>query len=104
MHTFLPSGITERSTSILAMAKTSADADMLTRKSVGAIQISIMLQLTSSIVPTSIESCPISPGSFHSIWYVPCTVAFAPIAVSAPIVPTMKYWNTKLLLLPCLLL
>lgn len=25
---------------------------------------------------------------------VPCTVAFAPSADSAPIVPTMKYWNT----------
>lgn len=34
--TFLPSGIAERSTSTLAMARTSAEADMLTRKSAGA--------------------------------------------------------------------
>lgn len=33
-RTFLPSGIVERSTSTLAMAKTSAEADMLTKKSV----------------------------------------------------------------------
>ncbi len=34
-HTFLPSGIVERSTSTLAMASTSADADILTKKSAG---------------------------------------------------------------------
>lgn len=27
---------------------------------------------------------------------VPCTVAFAPAAVSRPIDPTMKYWKTRL--------
>jgi hypothetical protein len=26
---------------------------------------------------------------------VPCTVAFAPAAVSKPIDPTIKYWNTR---------
>ncbi len=26
----------------------------------------------------------------------PCTVAFAPIAVTAPMDPTIKYWNTRL--------
>lgn len=34
MITFRPSGIDDRSTSTLAMASTSAEADMLTRKSV----------------------------------------------------------------------
>ena len=33
MRTFLPSGMADRSTSTLAMARTSADADILTRKS-----------------------------------------------------------------------
>lgn len=33
-HTFLPSGIEARATSTLACARTSAEADMLTRKSV----------------------------------------------------------------------
>ena len=28
--------------------------------------------------------------------YIPCTVAFAPAAVSRPIVPTIKYWITRL--------
>jgi hypothetical protein len=32
-HTFLPSGIEDKSTSTLAIAKTSAEADMLTKKS-----------------------------------------------------------------------
>src|SRR5579862_929588 len=33
-RTFFPSGMADRSTSTLAMARTSADADILTRKSV----------------------------------------------------------------------
>jgi hypothetical protein len=36
-RTFLPSGIAARSISTLAWARTSADADMLTRKSVGRL-------------------------------------------------------------------
>jgi hypothetical protein len=35
--TFLPSGMVARSTSTLAWARTSAEADMLTRKSVGGV-------------------------------------------------------------------
>jgi hypothetical protein len=37
VRTFLPSGMAARSTSTLAMAKTSAEADMLTRKSGASI-------------------------------------------------------------------
>ena len=35
--------------------------------------------------------------------HIPCTVALAPAAVRAPIVPTMKYWKTRLLLVLLLL-
>lgn len=40
---------------------------------------------------------------FNHSHHVPCTVALAPAAVRAPIVPTMKYWKTRLLLAPLLL-
>lgn len=44
-RTFLPSGMAERSTSTLAMARTSADADMLTRKSVCKVRHRISMIL-----------------------------------------------------------
>ncbi len=47
-RTFLPSGMFCRSTSTLAMARTSADADMLTKKSGVAPNISSTSQLMSS--------------------------------------------------------
>jgi hypothetical protein len=46
VRTFLPSGMVDRSTSTLAIARTSADADMLTRKSVRASIVSHTSQLT----------------------------------------------------------
>lgn len=48
--------------------------------------------------PKTIRTHPAKPS------HIPCTVAFAPAAVNAPIVPTMKYWNNKFLLVPALLL
>ena len=43
MHTFLPSGMAPRSISTLAWARTSAEADMLTRKSVREMRISAFI-------------------------------------------------------------
>ena len=40
-HTFLPSGIASRSTSTLAMAKMSAEADMLTRNSASHASVTV---------------------------------------------------------------
>lgn len=34
------------------------------------------------------------PSSYRNVGDLPCTVAFAPSALSAPMVPTMKYWKT----------
>jgi hypothetical protein len=47
MMTFLPSGMAERSTSTFAWASTSAEADMLTRKSVGGRVVSFVVLLPS---------------------------------------------------------
>ena len=59
-----------------------------------------------SLVPLTSSTMYIPLPNIQSSMFpnVPWTVAFAPAAVKAPIVPTIKYWNTKLLLLPCLLL
>ena len=77
MMTFLPSWILERSTSTLAMARTSADADILTRKS-GRV-VSFILHFIADPSP----------------YALPCTVAFAPAAASRPIDPTIKYCTTR---------
>ena len=56
VRTFLPSGIVDKSTSTLAMAKTSADADMFTKKSI--------CRQTSALRPlfdTTIPFCPLWP-------------------------------------------
>lgn len=92
MRTFFASGIAARSTSTLAIAKTSAEADIFTKKSAIPIQLAIDS-------PNNDGNPSIDP--LNSI-YAPCTVAFAPMAVMAPNVPTMKYWNS--LLEPSLLL
>jgi hypothetical protein len=47
-RTFFPSGIDERSTSTLAMAKTSADADMFTKKSAENRGVSMLIPLQLS--------------------------------------------------------
>ena len=75
--TFLPSWILERSTSTLAIARTSADADILTRKS--GLVVSFVRHLVTSPSP----------------YALPCTVAFAPAAASRPIDPTIKYCTTR---------
>lgn len=41
---------------------------------------------------------------FALCYDIPCTVAFAPSALTAPNVPTMKYWKTLLLVSPPLAL
>jgi len=56
LHTFLPSGMAARSISTLAWAKTSAEADMLTRKSVVAV-----LLATCSPSPQAPNSSPKPP-------------------------------------------
>ncbi|KAH9874799.1 hypothetical protein IAQ61_003989 [Plenodomus lingam] len=108
-----------RSISTLAWAKTSAEADMLTRKSMGAVW-SAALVLRHLITPSPPIHLQNSQLRFPSFLYppfthakqshpflstiarekayskdnLPCTVAFAPSEASAPMVPTMKYWNT----------
>jgi len=103
-RTFLPSGIAARSISTLAWASTSAEADMLTRKSVSKARIShhfpprIRNQIIST-TPANLLSRqfsspipPLSPQSpFQGQLNSPCTVAFAPAAASNPILPAIKY-------------
>ena len=61
VHTFFPSGIVERSTSTLAMARTSAEADMLTRKSAS---VNLSAQSSNWSFPSIqfVPNKPISPG------------------------------------------
>lgn len=75
--TFLPSGMVVRSSSTLAWAKTSADADMLTRKS----------------RDDNTGQFSVSPGRLcmaDKLCNSPTTVAFAPAAASKPILPATK--------------
>lgn len=91
--TFLPSGMAFRSTSTLAMAKTSAEADMLTRNSAIETTRQPMLAQNTfpSIISSSRSSIRLSGDSWGKKAVVPWTVDFAPAAVMAPMVPTMKY-------------
>jgi hypothetical protein len=113
-RTFLPSGMAARSISTLAWAKTSAEADMLTRKSVAHTVSGCLLHRTRGLdhlqngqlllgsSRRALSCGAMAAGSAGVAWagvaYLPWTVAFAPMAVSAPMVPTMKYWKT---LAPC---
>ena len=118
--TFLPSGMALKSISTFAWASTSADADMLTRKSVKRFMrlemndsklcrhpslqntfrsreqcepLYILSKRSSSTFSPTRDRSPIADATMirklveHSPW----TVAFAPIAVTAPMVPTIKY-------------
>lgn len=65
--TFLPSGIVERSTSTFAIAKTSADADMFTRKSSNTES-----QLAIPIDPQNTMHILSSPfSSLQTLFYPP---------------------------------
>lgn len=94
-NTFFPSGMALRSISTLACARTSADADMLRRKSVIEKCIS---QCLSSMRTESSRSAQRWRG------FVPCTVALAPAAAKSPIPPTMKYWKVLFEISPLLLI
>lgn len=102
-RTFLPSGMAERSTSTLAIARTSAEADILTRKSADAdrrvsdhFPLHREGSLPSLVAPSLRSKYFFSSFSSSSPWIV----AFAPAADRTPMVPTMKYPNS--LLVPAL--
>jgi hypothetical protein len=86
IRTFLPSGIVDRSISTLAWASTSAEADMLTKKSI-VEPLNQRLCRWHNLVQHEIAT------RLHSD--APCTVAFAPAAANKPIDPTTKYWKTR---------
>ena len=89
---------------------------MLTRKSIAHTVSGCVLHRTkgpdhlqnNQLLPESSQralSCgAMAVGSAGVVWagvaYLPWTVAFAPMAVSAPMVPTMKYWKTLVLCSP----
>jgi len=63
MMTFLPSGIDPRSTSTLAMARTSADAAMLTRKSVKHV-MSALFRLLALFTESFTKASSVHRASF----------------------------------------
>lgn len=90
--TFLPSGMLFMSTSTLAMARTSAEADMLTRNSA----ITDRQQRPNPSIPRPSRGAPVAQwlALSHVGWWwwynIPWTVLLAPAAVMAPMAPTMK--------------
>ena len=98
-RTFFPSGMLARSTSTLAMAKTSAEADMLTRKSVWFPVSAFRSQLSPPVPFIVSSSRPDADPNLHAHHLAsphfhcnaPVTVDFAPAAVIAPMVPIHEH-------------